>query len=550
MSKETIKVPDLGGATDVEVVEISVAAGDNVAVDDTLLVLESDKASMEIPSPVEGAIVSLLVKEGDTLSEGDAIAEIDVAGGAPAEPATEVEQADVEPPAAEAAPEPEPAPEAAPTPAAQAESLEIPVPDLGGGDQVEVIEVCVAVGDTIAEGDSLVVLESDKASMEVPSSHGGVVEAIAVSVGDQVGEGAALITLKASVVDSAAAVENTTPAPVPAAVAAAPSPAAESKSAQPEPVKTTQAQPGTAAAPAGAKVYAGPAVRKVAREFGVELTAVKGSGPKGRILKEDVQDFVKSALQKPSGATSGAGIPAIPEVDFSKFGPVRVEKLSRINKVTAENMHRSWLNVPHVTQYDDVDITELEDFRKAMKEEAAAQGAKLTPLPFLLKAAVYALQKNPAFNASLSADGESMVFKDYFHIGIAVDTPAGLVVPVLRDVDKKSVYQLAQEAIELATKAKDRKLKPADMQGGCFTISSLGNIGGTGFTPIVNAPEVAILGVSRLDIKPVWNGSEFVPRKMLPLSLSYDHRAINGAVAGRFMTDLGNALADIRRLIL
>lgn len=536
MSKEIIKVPDLGGANDVEVVELGLAVGDTVQADDTLLVLESDKASMEIPSPANGVLVKFLVNVGDTVSEGDAIAEL--------------EQADVATPAADSE---APKPSADVSPVVEAGSVEqqvdvadstprsvaVPVPDLGGGDKVEVIEVCVAVGDSINEGDSLVVLESDKASMEVPSPHSGTVESITVSVGDQVGEGDALISLLAGMAASVSpALAQASPETVPISAQIAPVAAAPVSSA------TANSAPATSG-----KVHAGPAVRKIAREFGVDMGLVKASGPNGRLLKEDIQAFVQNALQKSTGG-GGSGIPAIPEVDFSKFGSVRVEKLSRIAKVTADNMQRSWLNVPHVTQYDDVDITDLEDFRAAMKEEAAAQGAKLTPMPFLLKACAFALRHNPAFNASLSVDGESMVFKDYVHIGIAVDTPAGLMVPVIRDVDKKSLYELARESSEIAGKARKRKLKPAEMQGGCFTISSLGNIGGTGFTPIVNAPEVAILGVSRLDIKPVWSGREFEPRKMLPLSLSYDHRAVNGAVAGRFMTDLGKALADIRRLML
>ena len=303
---------------------------------------------------------------------------------------------------------------------------------------------------------------------------------------------------------------------------------------------------------AGAAIYAGPAVRKLAREFGVELAAVTGSGPKGRILKEDVQNFVKSSLRggTATAVPAGTGIPPIPRVDFAAFGEVDVQPLSRVDKLTAANMQRSWLNVPHVTQFDDVDITALEAFRAEMKAEAEKRGVKLTPLPFLLKACAAALKANPKLNSSLQGDGEHIVYKQYVHIGVAVDTPAGLMVPVVRDVDRKNLFELAAETAELAQKAKDRKLKPVDMQGGCFSISSLGGIGGTGFTPIVNAPEVAILGVSKLAVKPVWDGSDFAPRKMLPLALSYDHRVVNGADAGRFMTELASLLADIRRLLL
>jgi pyruvate dehydrogenase E2 component (dihydrolipoamide acetyltransferase) len=301
----------------------------------------------------------------------------------------------------------------------------------------------------------------------------------------------------------------------------------------------------------GDTLYAGPAVRKIMREFGVDGLQIKGSGPKGRILKEDVQKFVKEVIaNKSSAVTGGSGIPPIPAIDFSKFGDVEIKPLSKIAKVTAANMQRSWLNVPHVTQFDDADITELEDFRAGLKAEAEKRGVRITPLPFILKACANALRANPVFNSSLDATGENLVYKDYVHIGMAVDTPAGLMVPVIRDVDKKSIWELAAETAELGQKAKNRKLKPADMQGGCFTISSLGGIGGTGFTPIVNAPEVAILGVSKLAVKPVWDGKEFVPRKMLPLALSYDHRVVNGADAGRFFTYLASLLADIRRLAL
>tara|TARA_Y100001951_G_scaffold6844_4_gene4344 strand:- start:10478 stop:12106 length:1629 start_codon:yes stop_codon:yes gene_type:complete len=542
VATETIKIPDLGGGDGVEVIEVCVAVGDQVEVEDSLLVLESDKASMEVPAPKAGKVVSISLKVGDSVGEGDVILELDVEGDAPAdEPvAAEPEAADEEP-----APPAAAEPDAAPTASAGPETVK--VPDIGGGDGVEVIELCVAAGDEVEEGDSLIVLESDKASMEVPAPFSGKVLSMLIKVGDAAAEGTAIAEMQRSgssapdtAVESPAAAETEqvkTPEPP------------EPKAATPAPVSA--ASESSANEGNGKTVYAGPAVRKLAREFGISLDQVTGSGPRGRVVKEDLHAYVKTLTSaKPAAAAGGAGIPAIPEVDFSQFGEIEVEPLTKLHKLTAANMHRSWLNLPHVTQFDDADITELEAFRNSMKAEAQAKGVKLTPLPFLLKAAAVALRMNPKFNASLSADGENMVYKKYVHIGVAVDTPVGLMVPVIRDVDKKSLWELAAEASELAQKAKERKLKPADMQGGCFTISSLGNIGGTGFTPIINAPEVAILGVSKLDIKPVWDGTVFQPRKMLPLSLSYDHRAINGADAGKFFTELGQLLADIRRILL
>jgi pyruvate dehydrogenase E2 component (dihydrolipoamide acetyltransferase) len=546
VAKVTLTVPDIGGAEDAEVIEVSVAVGDVIEVEQSLIVLESDKASMEIPAESAGTVLEILVKEGDTLAEGAALVVLETGADAPAaEAANEAEPSPEPQPEPEPEPEPEAQPEAAPepAPAAQASEQPIEVPDIGTDEAVEIIELMVAVGDQVAEGDSLLVLESDKASMEIPAPFAGEVASLSVAVGDEVKQGDPIGTLR-----GVAGAPEAAPAPAPEkAPQAAPEPA---------PVKAAEAAPEPSPEPApggiSGDIYAGPAVRKLAREFGVALAAVSGSGPKGRILKEDVQSFVKTSLSGGGApaATGGAGIPAVPAVDFSAFGEVDIQPLSKMDKLTAANMHRSWLNVPHVTQRDEADITELEAFRADMKTEGERRGVKLTPLPFLLKACAVALKDNPKINASLSADGESVVFKQYVHIGMAVDTPAGLVVPVIRDVDKKSLWELAAETAELAQKAKERKLKPAEMQGGCFTISSLGNIGGTGFTPIVNTPEVAILGVSRLAVKPVWDGSEFVPRKMLPLCLSYDHRAVNGADGGRFMVQLGSLLSDIRRLLL
>ncbi|MBD2859839.1 dihydrolipoyllysine-residue acetyltransferase [Spongiibacter sp. KMU-158] len=549
MGIETIKIPDLGGGDGVEVIEVCVAVGDTVAAEDSLLVLESDKASMEVPAPMAGVVKAISLKVGDTVNEGDVILELEVKA--------EIEGASASAPVSEkAAPEPvapqnTPEPAAAPAPektAVVSAEQEVVVPDIGTGDQVELIELCVAVGDELEEGDSLVVLESDKASMEVPAPFAGTVSAIAVKLGDKVGQGTLLLKMKTAAELSPTEPSTTVEASsAPVAEAPVSTPTSTPVSA-PAPVQETASEP-TVVSQAG--VYAGPAVRKLAREFGIPLEKVAGTGPRNRIVKEDLHAFVKTLTAKgPQSASAGSGIPAVPEVDFSQFGEIDIQPLTKLHKLTAANMHRSWLNVPHVTQYDDADITELEDFRKGLKAEAEKRGVKMTPLPFLLKAAASALLSNPKFNASMSADGENMVFKKYVHIGIAVDTPAGLVVPVLRDVDKKSLWELAAESAELAQKAKDRKLKPADMQGGCFTISSLGNIGGTGFTPIINTPEVAILGVSKLAVKPVWDGANFVPRQMLPLSLSYDHRAINGADAGKFFTEMGAVLADIRRLLL
>ena len=536
-ASETVVVPDIGGHSDVDIIEVCVKVGDEIAEGDSLIVLETDKASMEVPAPKGGVVESLSVNEGDTISEGDAILVLAVAGAAPAAAAPAPAAA----PAAEA-----PAPAAAPAAAGGVEP--VIVPDIGGHNDVDVIEVCVKAGDEIAEGDSLIVLETDKASMEVPAPKGGIVKDVKINEGDTVSEGDLILDLEVAGGAPAAAPAPAASAPAPAA--AAPAPKAPAPAA---PVASTDLQ---ALEKANKNVHAGPAVRAVAREFGVDLTLVKGSGPKGRILKEDVQTYVKQALanaQKAPAAAApaaGSGVPAIPEVDFSQFGEIELEKMSKIKKVTAANMTRCWLNVPHVTQFDDVDITELEAFRKSIKADAEKAGTKVTPLPFLVKAVAFALRAHPNFNVSMHADGEHIVHKKYVNIGIAMDTPAGLMVPVIKDADKKSIFDLAKEAAELGAKAKNRKLKPAEMQGSCFTISSLGGIGGTGFTPIVPAPEVAILGVSRADIKPKWNGSEFVPRNMLPLALSYDHRAINGADAGRFMHTLGSVLADVRRLIL
>ncbi|MCB2385881.1 dihydrolipoyllysine-residue acetyltransferase [Thalassolituus alkanivorans] len=559
MSKLTVTVPDIGGAENVEIIEINVAVGDSVNADQDLLVLETDKATMEIPCPQAGKVQALLVKVGDKVSEGSAILELESADSADTEQ-NNAEQISAEP--AAAAQEPAPAAPAAEINAGSAadsvESLiDLVVPDLGGASEVTVIELCARPGDTLSADDSLIVLESDKASMDIPAPQGGTLKELLINIGDKVKEGQVygrLLTQEqpgsaASAQQTSAqpalnkAVENA-PAPTAAAVSAVPVAAAPVVSETTNSAEKTDIH----------NVYAGPSSRRLARQLGVDLTKVKGTGDRSRITKDDIRDYVKALVkQAESGVaavTSGAGIPAVPAVDFAQFGEIELQLMSKIKKVTAANMSRNWLNVPHVTQFDEADITDLDAFRASMKAEAEKQGVKLTPLPFLIKAAASALTLEPSFNVSLHHDGEHMVQKHYVHIGIACDTPNGLMVPVLRDADKKGIYQIAREASELIEKARNGKLKPNEMQGGCFTISSLGAMGGTGFTPIVNAPEVAIMGVSKAQIKPQWNGKEFVPRNMLPLAVSYDHRAINGADCGRFFTTLVALLSDVRRLIL
>lgn len=541
---EKVLVPDLSGATDVDVIEVLVKDGDEIAEGDSLITLETDKASMEVPAPMGGKVVSMKIKEGAQVNEGDLLLELEVSEGAGESSQKDTAGSEPEAPAESES--------AAPSAAPSAGGLEkVTVPDLSGASDVDVIEVLVKAGDEIAEGDSLITLETDKASMEVPAPKGGKVKSVSISEGDKVNEGDLILELE--VAGSSAGGDESPKAAEPATKSAsAPAAAAPSKAAAPVADKNVDLG---ALEQKNRKVHAGPAVRALAREFGVELANVSGTGRKGRILKEDVQAYVKSALKQlsekgPAAVTGGSGIPAIPAVDFSKFGETEMVKLSKVDKITRDNMSRCWLNIPHVTQFDDADITELENFRKEMKDAAAKEGVKLTPLPFMIKACAIALKRHQKFNASLHHDGEHIVYKKYVNIGIAVDTPNGLMVPVIKDADKKSVYELAREATELAGKAKDRKLKPNEMQGACFTISSLGGIGGNGFTPIVNAPEVAILGISKADIKPRWNGKEFEPRLMLPLCLSYDHRAINGGDAGRFLTDLNGLMSDIRRLLL
>lgn len=528
-----VTIPDIGDAEDVEVIEICVGSGDAVAANDALIVIESDKASMEVPAPFAGTVGDILVALGDVVNAGDAIVRMAAADEAPAEidvPATAPAQAEqAEPPVADGAPTP-----------AETERVEIRLPEVGEAENVSVIEVAVAKGQTIAVDDLLVVVESEKASMEIPSPLAGKVLEVAVSEGDGVEEASLLVVLEALRADLPPVPPTPTPPEVTEDV---PPPQTPTPEPPPPPIPV----PSDPVAPT-AKVYAGPAVRRLARELGVDLVTVNGSGARGRIVKDDVKAFVKRTLATP--AAPGPAVAPMEAVDFSRFGEIEVVPMSRIRARGAVNLHRSWQHVVHVTQHDDFDVTDLEAFRASLKEEAAAEGVKLTPLPFIMKACVRALEQHPQFNASLDPGATSLILKRYHHIGFAVDTDDGLVVPVVRDAGGKGVYELAREIALLSDAARTKKLKPDEMQGGSFTISSLGAVGGTGFTPIVNAPEVAILGVARLDTRPVWDGEAFVPRKILPVSLSYDHRAINGAEAGRFVVDLGKLLGDFRRLVL
>ena len=560
MATSNMMVPDMGGAVDVEVIEICVAVGDVVSEGDSIVVVETDKASMEIPASSAGVIESILLKEGDTCNQGDVMVAIEAAASAEASaPAPQVE-AEVEPVAAAVVIPEEPSEAVAAAPSSEAETeteteqLAL-VPDLGGAVDVEVIEISVKVGDELAEGDSLIVLETDKASMEIPVDFDGTVLDIKVAEGSKlnVGDTIAVLVTKAKQAVAAPSAPQAKAPEAPQASVAPVTPAATAAVVETQaPVTAPVSQvPATNAATASATAHAGPAVRMLARELGVDLTLVTATGPRDRLLKEDIQACVKQKMQQPAGQSlQGHGIEQPPAIDFSQFGDIDRVKMSKVQRITAQNMTRSWLNVPHVTQFDHADITELEQFRKGLKAEAELKGTKVTPLPFMLKACAMALREYPQFNVSLDNDGEHMVHKHYVNIGIAVDTPAGLMVPVIRDVDKKSIWQLSEEVIAMGAKAKAKKLMPADMQGGCFTISSLGGIGGTAFTPIVNTPEVAILGVSKADMQPRWDGSQFEPRLMMPLSLSYDHRAVNGADAARFTQYLAKVLGDIRHLIM
>ncbi|MBS0044334.1 dihydrolipoyllysine-residue acetyltransferase [Shewanella sp. M16] len=546
-----VTVPDIGGDTDVSVIEVLVAVGDKIEVDSGLITLETDKATMDVPSPFAGVVKDVKVAVGDKVSQGSLVIMLEVGGAAPAvAPSVSAPAATV----AQAAPAATVAPVATAPAASVVAVKEIQVPDIGDASNVDVIEVLVSVGDEITADQGLITLETDKATMEVPAPFAGKLLSLTVKVGDKVSQGSVIATIETTSVATASA-------PAPAAQAAGPAPVSAAPVAAPASRPPVPHHPSAGTPVSTGAVHASPAVRRLAREFGVDLTQVTGSGRKGRIMKEDVQAYVKYELSRPKataatsvGSGNGGGLQVIaaPKVDFSKFGEVEEIPLSRIQKISGPNLHRNWVTIPHVTQFDEADITEMEEFRKQQNDVAAKKKAdyKITPLVFMLKAVAKTLQQFPVFNSSLSSDGESLIQKKYFHIGVAVDTPNGLVVPVVRDVDKKGIIELSRELADISIRARDGKLKSADMQGSCFTISSLGGIGGTAFTPIVNYPDVAILGVSKSEIKPKWNGKEFEPKLMLPLSLSYDHRVIDGAMAARFSVTLSGILSDIRTLVL
>ena len=576
MTEQLIKVPDIGGAEGAEVVEVLVAVGDHLALEQSVIVVESDKASMEIPANLAGTVTALRVAVGDAISEGDVILAIDVVSSVQGD--SELGQLDASSPVSDAtasASDPvagvaidltavnEPqrdgtsvavasraeasgeAPGA--QEATQGASLSVVIPDLGSDQGAELVECLVAVGSAVEEGDSLVLLESDKASMEVPAPAAGVMTEWLVSVGSTVKQGDLI------------ALMSVTTAPAPPSSDAlvtdqdgepprsAPTAAVTAAKGESQPVTHERVDPISDSEQSA--VYAGPAVRKLAREFGVALTQVTGTGARGRIQKEDLQQHVAQALSE-SAFGSGAGLPTIPEPDYARFGQVERVSRSRVERLTADNMVRAWLNIPHVTQFGDADVSDLEDFRQTLKQEAANKALRLTPLPFIVKACAVALSHHPKLQSSLADGGDSLVFKHYCHIGMAVETPGGLVVPVIRDADKKTIWQLAEEIATLAQRARDKQLKPDDMQGGVFSVSSLGAIGGDGFTPIINAPEVAILGVGCASVQPVWDGDAFQPRTRLPLALSYDHRVVNGGDGGRFLAEVSSLLGDVRRLIL
>jgi len=562
MALVEVQVPDIGDFKDVEIIELLVKPGDTVAVEQSLLTVESDKASMEIPSTHAGVVKEMKVGLGDKVSQGSLVLVLEAAAGAASPPSPQAAPAPAAATAQATAPAPAPARPQSTAGEGGGAPIQVEVPDIGDFDQVAVIEVFVKPGDTVKVEQSLITVESDKASMEIPSSHAGVVEKVLVAIGDKVAKGSPVVLLKGA---AGAAAPTSPPSPAPASVAAAapaPAPLARAGDEAAAPTAVPAHEPTAAGA---ALPHASPSIRRLARELGVPLAEVKGTGPKGRITQEDLQGFVKgvmagsvqTAAQKAkapaaaAAATAGGSFPGLlawPQVDYAKFGPVERKDLSRIQKISGANLHRNWVLIPHVTNHDDADITDLEAFRVQLNKENEKSGIKVTMLAFMIKAAVAALKKFPQFNASL--DGEQLVLKNYFHIGFAADTPNGLVVPVIRDADRKGIFQISQEMGELAKKARDGKLGPADMTGGCFSISSLGGIGGRYFTPIINAPEVAIMGVCKSSLEPKWDGKQFAPKLMLPLSLSWDHRVIDGAAAARFNVHFASLLADFRRIVL
>ena len=540
-----VAVPDIGSDDEVDVIDVLVSVGDTIEKEDGLITLETDKATMDVPSTHAGTVKEVLISNGDKVKEGTVVIKLEIAGeGGSSE--SEAAPAQQEAPAKE-----ESAPQASAS--SSSETIEVAVPDIGEDGEVDVIDVLVSPGDTVEKEDGLITLETDKATMDVPSTHAGTIKEVFIKAGDKVKQGTLVVKLET----------NGGEAPAPASEKPAEKPAEAPKKEAPKQEASASRSPVPPApeAKSTGKAHASPSVRRVAREFGVDLTLVKGSGPKNRILKEDVQAYVKAELAKPKTAAASGNAPAgdnvlqivpVKPVDHSKFGEIEEQKLSRIQKISGPFLHRNWATIPHVTQFDEADITDVEDFRKEQNAYHAKikSGLKITPLVFVMKAVAKALEKYEVFNSSLSDDGESLIIKKFINIGIAVETPGGLVVPVIRDVNKKGIEELSRELIETSKKAREGKLKAADMQGGTFTISSLGGIGGTAFTPIVNAPEVAILGVSKSEMKPKWNGKEFEPRLMVPLSLSYDHRVIDGAVGARFSTEVAANLTDLRRIIL
>ncbi|WP_272963628.1 pyruvate dehydrogenase complex dihydrolipoyllysine-residue acetyltransferase [Alteromonas australica] len=540
-----VAVPDIGSDDEVDVIDVLVSVGDTIEKEDGLITLETDKATMDVPSTHAGTVKEVLISNGDKVKEGTVVIKLEIAGeGGSSE--SEAAPAQQEAPAKE-----ESAPQASAS--SSSETIEVAVPDIGEDGEVDVIDVLVSPGDTVEKEDGLITLETDKATMDVPSTHAGTIKEVFIKAGDKVKQGTLVVKLET----------NGGEAPAPASEKPAEKPAEAPKKEAPKQEASASRSPVPPApeAKSTGKAHASPSVRRVAREFGVDLTLVSGSGPKNRILKEDVQAYVKAELAKPKTAAASGNAPAgdnvlqivpVKPVDHSKFGEIEEQKLSRIQKISGPFLHRNWATIPHVTQFDEADITDVEDFRKEQNAYHAKikSGLKITPLVFVMKAVAKALEKYEVFNSSLSDDGESLIIKKFINIGIAVETPGGLVVPVIRDVNKKGIEELSRELIETSKKAREGKLKAADMQGGTFTISSLGGIGGTAFTPIVNAPEVAILGVSKSEMKPKWNGKEFEPRLMVPLSLSYDHRVIDGAVGARFSTEVAANLTDLRRIIL
>ncbi|RUM79561.1 MAG: dihydrolipoyllysine-residue acetyltransferase [Candidatus Thioglobus sp.] len=512
-SIKNIELPDIGDFDEVEVIEILVSVGDTIAADDSIMTLESDKASMEIPSPFAGTVTQININIGDKIKQGDSLISLEIT--------QESEESTIEE-------------EESSEPVAETSTKIVPVvvPDIGDFDEVEVIEILVSVGDELNEEDSIITLESDKASMEIPTPVSGTVSNININLGDKLKLGDLILEMQSSGATKAEATVKEAPS--------APAPTKPATVIAPAPTENTNES--VSNVPAGDS-HASPSIRKLARELGVDLSKVTGTGQKGRVLDTDLKSYVKQIIT--SGAT-GSAIPKVPVIDFSKFGETELQPLSRINKLSGKHLSACWLNIPHVTQFDEVNIDQMEAFRQEQK----AKGVKLTPLVFIMKAVIQALKQHPRLNSALDESGENLIIKKYFNLGIAMDTPNGLVVPVIRDVDQKSLSDLATELAETSAKARDGKLKPGDMQGAGFTISSLGGIGGTQFTPIVNAPEVAILGVSRSQTKPIWDGKNFVPTLMLPLALSYDHRVIDGAQGGRFMSNLNSILQDIREILL